>query len=223
MTTASSIGLVLSGGGVFGAWETGALHAFFEWWRATNSEEPPIRVVVGTSTGALISPFALLGRQPDHDYLAEVIELYGTVTNAKLRIERPELLLRLQPSSCGTSPSVYDAGYRDNPADAAHLYKLLRKMLPAGSNRNDRRLVEYRAAPRRRDAGLRCGRAASRHQRAADLGHTARRDFRVRDGTVSRWPRSRCRTSGRRRSVGLTWTEAFTRRCLSALSSISRR
>ncbi len=130
LASSSSIGLVLSGGGVFGAWETGALHAFFEWWQATNGEEPPIRVVVGTSTGALISPFALLGRPPDHDYLAEVIHLYATVTNAKIRTERPELLLSPAAFFLRHVPSVYDAGYRDNPADASHLYKLLRTMLP---------------------------------------------------------------------------------------------
>lgn len=130
LTSSSRIGLVLSGGGVFGAWETGALHAFFEWWNATNGEEPPIRVVVGTSTGSLISPFALLGRPADHNYLDEVIELYHTVTNARLRIERPELLLSPAAFFLRHVPSVYDAGYRDKPADAAHLYKLLREMLP---------------------------------------------------------------------------------------------
>jgi len=124
MATAARIGLVLSGGGAFGAWETGALHAFFEWWKGTHGEEPPIRVAVGTSTGALISPFALLGRPPDHDYLAEVIELYANVKNKDIRKES-EGLLSPAPFFLRHFPAVYDAGYDKDPAKAARLYKLL--------------------------------------------------------------------------------------------------
>lgn len=130
MATSSSIGLVLSGGGVFGAWETGALHTFFQWWKATCGEEPPIRVAVGTSTGALISPFALLGRAPDHDYLAEVIDLYATVTNKDIRRES-EGLASPAPFFLRHFPAVYDPGYDKNAAKAARLYKLLLSRLSA--------------------------------------------------------------------------------------------
>jgi predicted acylesterase/phospholipase RssA len=60
-----SIGIVLTGGGSFGAFETGALQAFFEQWSATHCPgsacDPPIAVIAGCSTGALIAPFAALG------------------------------------------------------------------------------------------------------------------------------------------------------------------
>ena len=54
-----SLGLVLSGGGIFGAWEAGALRALWSVWEQKHNEEPPIRVVAGTSAGALTAPFAL--------------------------------------------------------------------------------------------------------------------------------------------------------------------
>ena len=130
LVTSSSIGLVLSGGGVFGAWETGALYAFFEWWKATRREEPPIRVAVGTSTGALISPFALLGRTAAHNYLAEVINLYATVKNKDIRREDPGLLLPAFRFLFRV-PAVYDGGYRKKPAQAELLYKLLLSRLSA--------------------------------------------------------------------------------------------
>jgi predicted acylesterase/phospholipase RssA len=126
----SNIGLVLSGGGAFGAWETGALRCFFDWWRSTFGEEPPIQAVVGTSTGALVSPFALLGRPPDHDYIGEVCDLYGKVTNAKIRAERPELILSPAAFFLRHVASVYDPGYDDDPKEASLLYKLLLQMIP---------------------------------------------------------------------------------------------
>jgi predicted acylesterase/phospholipase RssA len=55
-----AFGLVLSGGGTFGAWEAGALQALWSVWALKhNNEEPPIRIVAGTSAGALTAPFAL--------------------------------------------------------------------------------------------------------------------------------------------------------------------
>jgi predicted acylesterase/phospholipase RssA len=62
------IGLVLSGGGSLGAFQVGALRSLFEYWQANHGTLPPIRIVAGTSTGALISPFALLGT-PELDTL----------------------------------------------------------------------------------------------------------------------------------------------------------
>src|SRR5437867_4250814 len=58
----ASIGIVLGGGGAFGAWQVGALQAFFDHWKKSRGSDPPVRVVVGTSTGALIAPMAFDGR-----------------------------------------------------------------------------------------------------------------------------------------------------------------
>jgi predicted acylesterase/phospholipase RssA len=55
-----AIGLVLTGGSAFGAWEAGALEALFDYWNEKFGTDPPIRIVAGTSTGALIAPFAAL-------------------------------------------------------------------------------------------------------------------------------------------------------------------
>jgi predicted acylesterase/phospholipase RssA len=74
----TSIGVVLPGGGAFGAFEAGALQAFFEHWAgdycpaAIPPCEPPIQVIAGTSTGALIGPFVALGS----DGVKEVNRLY---------------------------------------------------------------------------------------------------------------------------------------------------
>jgi len=76
-----SIGVVLTGGGAFGAFEAGAIHAFFEKWAADHCPavkpicEPPIQAIAGTSTGALIGPFVALGSGG----VKEVFELYQQV------------------------------------------------------------------------------------------------------------------------------------------------
>jgi predicted acylesterase/phospholipase RssA len=71
-----SIGIVLTGGGSFGAFEAGALEAFFErWGREHHNAPPPVAVISGTSTGALIGPFVALGRSG----VDEVAELYQNV------------------------------------------------------------------------------------------------------------------------------------------------
>jgi predicted acylesterase/phospholipase RssA len=85
-----SIGIVLSGGGSFGAWEIGALQALWDVWSAKHSGQPaPIRVVAGASTGAVIAPFALLDRK----YLNQVDSWYQKVTTGDVSGLRPELLL----------------------------------------------------------------------------------------------------------------------------------
>jgi predicted acylesterase/phospholipase RssA len=71
-----SIGIVLTGGGSFGAFEVGALKAYFDHWRGEHGgAPPPIVVVSGTSTGALIGPFAALGPSA----VDEVAQLYQNV------------------------------------------------------------------------------------------------------------------------------------------------
>ena len=76
-----SIGVVLTGGGAFGAFEAGAMQGFFERWAADHCPsasppcEPPIQVIAGTSAGALIGPFVALGPGG----VKEVFDLYQQV------------------------------------------------------------------------------------------------------------------------------------------------
>jgi predicted acylesterase/phospholipase RssA len=71
----AAVGIVLAGGGSFGAFEAGALQGFFEQWTSEHGSAPPVRVIAGTSTGALVAPFAALG--PDD--VGEIADLYRTV------------------------------------------------------------------------------------------------------------------------------------------------
>src|SRR5262245_10798734 len=64
--------LALSGGGSNGAFGAGFLNG----WSATGSR-PVFKIVTGVSTGALMAPFAFLGRQYD----AALHEFYTTTTN----------------------------------------------------------------------------------------------------------------------------------------------
>jgi predicted acylesterase/phospholipase RssA len=76
-----SFGIVLSGGGSFGAWEIGALQALWDVWDAKHpGEAPPIRVVAGASTGAVIAPFALL----DRNHLKQVDDWYQAATDGEI-------------------------------------------------------------------------------------------------------------------------------------------
>jgi len=86
-----SIGVVLTGGGAFGAFEAGAMRAFFAQWAEDHCPnvnppcEPPIQVIAGASTGALIGPFVALGS----DGVREVDGIYqdisqGDILNYKL-------------------------------------------------------------------------------------------------------------------------------------------
>jgi predicted acylesterase/phospholipase RssA len=68
----AAIGIVFTGGGSFGAFEAGALQAFFDRWVMDHGVAPPVRVIAGTSTGALIGPFVALGP----DVVKEIAGLY---------------------------------------------------------------------------------------------------------------------------------------------------
>ncbi|HVN31607.1 MAG TPA: patatin-like phospholipase family protein [Thermoanaerobaculaceae bacterium] len=126
----ASIGLVLTGGGAFGAWEVGALRAFFDSWMSRYGEEPPISVVVGTSTGALIAPFAFLGRSPAHDFIADVADWYTSVNQADIVSFRLGTLLPF-PLFAVTTSSVYGVGYTRRPDSASgRLYGRLVEALP---------------------------------------------------------------------------------------------
>lgn len=63
---------MFTGGGSFGAFEAGALQAFFDSWVRDHGVAPPVRVIAGTSTGALIGPFVALGP----DGVKEIADLY---------------------------------------------------------------------------------------------------------------------------------------------------
>lgn len=141
----ATIGLVLTGGGVFGAWEVGALQAFFDDWKARYGEEPPIRVVVGTSTGAVIAPFAFLGRQPAGDAIEELVRWYTSVNQSDIVGPKVGAVLPF-PLFAITTSSVYGVGYSPGTsAKANRLYGRLLEALP--DPRLDQMAAEW---PRRR-------------------------------------------------------------------------
>jgi predicted acylesterase/phospholipase RssA len=82
----TSIGLVLTGGGSFGAFEAGAVQAFFDYWAAEHCPkekppcEPPIKVIAGSSTGALIGPFVALGASG----VKEVVDVYRNTSQGDI-------------------------------------------------------------------------------------------------------------------------------------------
>ncbi|MFN2431885.1 MAG: patatin-like phospholipase family protein [Gemmatimonadota bacterium] len=121
----AAIGLVLTGGGAFGAWEIGALQAFFDVWYERHGEEPPIRVVAGTSTGALLAPFAFLGRRG----LEEAAAWYTAVEQGDLlRGRLAALLLFALFADWASSP--FSAGYPERKGgDGSHLYRILSRTL----------------------------------------------------------------------------------------------
>jgi len=139
----AAIGLVLTGGGAFGAWEVGALAALFDAWCETYGEDPPIRVVAGASTGALIAPYALLGRS----YLPELEAWYTGVRQRDIAAPRLGALLPF-PLFALTTSSVYRVVGRggDGSSDGL-LAGAIRRALPdarlrlLGSAWPDRRLA----------------------------------------------------------------------------------
>ena len=112
----ASIGLVLTGGGAFGAWEVGALRVFFDAWREKYHEDPPIRVVAGTSTGALIAPFVMDGAPG----VAEAERWYTGVSQADLIAPKLTTLLPF-PLFAFMSSSVYSVGFKRPPRKSERL------------------------------------------------------------------------------------------------------
>jgi len=109
-----TLGIVLSGGGSFGAWEIGALQALWDVWQAKHPDEecPPIRVVAGTSTGAVIAPFALAAdrRRVDRRHLDQVDWWYQNVKNVDIAGPRSALIWPAF-TFLENCPSVLDYGY----------------------------------------------------------------------------------------------------------------
>jgi predicted acylesterase/phospholipase RssA len=102
-----SIGIVLGGGGAFGAWQIGALESLYAHWKRTQGGDPPVRIVVGTSTGALIAPFAFQGSGG----IAEAARWYTGVKQSEILAARPTLLLPF-PFFAMMSDSFFTAGYK---------------------------------------------------------------------------------------------------------------
>jgi predicted acylesterase/phospholipase RssA len=101
-----SIGLVLTGGGSFGAFETGAIQAFYDRWKAAHDgNPPPVRAIAGTSTGALIGPFVALGPEG----VKEVADLYQNVSQGNILSIRAGDLLPFALFSMWSS-SAYGVG-----------------------------------------------------------------------------------------------------------------
>jgi predicted acylesterase/phospholipase RssA len=87
--------LVLSGGGMNGAYTAGVLKG----WTASG-QRPRFDVVTGISTGALIAPFALLG--PEYDDALE--RAYTTARNSDIFRKRSPLLLPFADSLADSTP-----------------------------------------------------------------------------------------------------------------------
>jgi len=99
-----SIGIVLTGGGSFGAFEIGAIQAFYARWKAEHGEDPPVSVIAGTSTGALLAPFVALGPPGIQD----AADLYRNVKQSDILTPKTSDML---PFFLFTlfSPSAYSA------------------------------------------------------------------------------------------------------------------
>ncbi len=87
--------LVLSGGGMNGAYTAGVLRG----WTASG-KRPVFDVVTGISTGALIAPFALLG--PEYDDVLE--RAYTTASDRDIFSKRSLLALPLADSLADSTP-----------------------------------------------------------------------------------------------------------------------
>ncbi|MBN9591258.1 MAG: patatin-like phospholipase family protein [Alphaproteobacteria bacterium] len=76
--------LVLSGGGAWGAYGAGFLNGWSERYAGLGMTRPQFDAVTGVSTGAIIAPFALLGR----DYDATLAEAFRGVSSNGLFRQR---------------------------------------------------------------------------------------------------------------------------------------
>ncbi len=87
--------LALSGGGLYGAYSAGVL----EGWTQTGTR-PEFDVVTGSSTGALIAPFAFLGSEFD----ARAMHLYTGVSSEDIFRVRAWVLIPFRESIATTAP-----------------------------------------------------------------------------------------------------------------------
>lgn len=137
--SAEAIGVVLGAGGAFGAWQVGALQAFHDHWEESHGAPPPIKAIVGTSTGALIAPFLFRGREG----IDEAAKWYARVKETDLFAPRFNAAMPV-PLFALTADSFFQAGYRGGQGRALLYGKIV-------ENLDATRLANLRAAwPRRR-------------------------------------------------------------------------
>lgn len=79
--------LVLSGGGAWGAYGAGFLNGWSERYAQLDQPRPEFDIVTGVSTGAIIAPFALLGR----DYDGRIAHAFRGVASGDLFTSRSVL------------------------------------------------------------------------------------------------------------------------------------
>jgi hypothetical protein len=127
--------LVLSGGGMYGAYPAGILSG----WSATGTR-PQFDVVTGISTGALIANYAFLG-QP-YDRL--MVESYTTVTSRDIYRQRPIGIALISDAAASSAPlkrlivkQVDDAFL----AQVAQAHLAGRRLYVGTTNLDTRRLV----------------------------------------------------------------------------------
>ena len=87
--------LVLSGGGMYGAYTVGVLSG----WTAAGTR-PPFDVVTGVSTGALIATFAFLGSEYD----CSMVRLYTSVSDRDIYRRRPVPAVLWSDSAASSAP-----------------------------------------------------------------------------------------------------------------------
>jgi hypothetical protein len=90
--------LSLSGGGDDGAFGAGLLNG----WTA-HGDRPEFKLVTGVSTGALIAPFAFLGKEYDHT----LTEVYTEIDPSKVYQTRPIVLAALTEDALSDSGPLY--------------------------------------------------------------------------------------------------------------------
>jgi predicted acylesterase/phospholipase RssA len=133
----AALGIVLTGGGAFGAWEAGALEELFCYWNRKFGADPPIRLVVGTSTGALIAPFAAL----DWNAVCYLAGWYQKVKTSDIYAFTVPNLLKWQ--------SLYDWGYPESACEPrGRLYQKYAEVLQGAPGGDPlQRLVHSWALP----------------------------------------------------------------------------
>jgi hypothetical protein len=125
--------LVLSGGGMNGAYTAGVLKG----WTA-SAMRPPFEVVTGISTGALVAPYAFLG--PAYD--AELEQLYTSMRRENVFRPRPPLF----DSIASSEPLEQQIAARATPeilGRIAEAHRQGRRLYVGTTNLDTKRLVVW--------------------------------------------------------------------------------
>lgn len=127
--------LVLSGGGMYGAYAVGVLSG----WSATGTR-PEFDIVTGISTGALIGNYAFLGTRYDR----QMVESYTSITNRDVYRKRlaPAALLTDATASSAPLKKLIDTQVDDQAmAAVAQAHLAGRRLYVGTTNLDTRRLV----------------------------------------------------------------------------------